>query len=51
MSGKYKSYNFNSFWWTLLNRPINDFKNITIEEALKHPNWEMGKKFLLIVQH
>ncbi len=27
-----------------LNRTLNDFKNITIEEALKHPNWEMGKK-------
>ena len=27
-----------------LNRPINNFKNITIEEALKHPKWQMGKK-------
>ncbi len=27
-----------------LNRPLNNFKNITIEEALKHPKWEMGKK-------
>ena len=27
-----------------LNRPLNSFKDITIEEALKHPKWEMGKK-------
>ena len=27
-----------------LNRPLNNFKDITIEEALKHPKWEMGKK-------
>ena len=27
-----------------LNRPFNSFKDITIEEALKHPKWEMGKK-------
>ena len=27
-----------------LNRPIKRFNNITIEEALKHPKWEMGKK-------
>ena len=27
-----------------LNRPLNSFKEITTEEALKHPNWEMGKK-------
>ena len=27
-----------------LNRSFNSFSNITIEEALKHPNWEMGKK-------
>ena len=24
--------------------PINQFKNITPEKALKHPNWSMGKK-------
>ena len=24
--------------------PINQFKNITITKALKHPNWSMGKK-------
>ena len=27
-----------------LNLPIKDFKNISIKEALKHPNWSMGKK-------
>ena len=26
------------------NLPINKFKNITIAQALKHPNWKMGKK-------
>ena len=24
--------------------PINRFKNIKVENALKHPNWKMGKK-------
>ncbi|MDC1496559.1 1-deoxy-D-xylulose-5-phosphate reductoisomerase [Pelagibacteraceae bacterium] len=24
--------------------PLNKFKNITIDQALKHPNWKMGKK-------
>ena len=23
--------------------PLNHFKNITIQNALKHPNWKMGK--------
>ena len=27
-----------------LNRPIENFKNITLKEALNHPTWEMGKK-------
>lgn len=27
-----------------LNRPIDEFKSVTPEEALKHPNWEMGSK-------
>tara|TARA_X000000950_G_scaffold97328_1_gene123050 strand:- start:472 stop:1620 length:1149 start_codon:yes stop_codon:yes gene_type:complete len=27
-----------------LNRSLNSFKEITIEEALNHPKWEMGKK-------
>ncbi len=27
-----------------LNRKINDLKNISPEEAIKHPNWSMGKK-------
>ena len=24
--------------------PLNNFKNITIKDALNHPNWKMGKK-------
>ena len=28
----------------LINKPLKDFKNIKISEALKHPNWKMGKK-------
>jgi len=27
-----------------LNKPIEEFENITVEEALKHPNWDMGAK-------
>ena len=27
-----------------INYPINKFKSITPQEALKHPNWNMGKK-------
>ena len=27
-----------------LKLPIKDFKNISIKDALKHPNWSMGKK-------
>ena len=27
-----------------LNRSLDSFCNVTIEEALKHPNWEMGNK-------
>ena len=27
-----------------LNRSLNSFNEITIEEALKHPKWKMGKK-------
>ena len=26
------------------NLPLNKFRNITIAQALKHPNWKMGKK-------
>ena len=29
------------------NTPINDFKNITTAEALKHPTWSMGKKITI----
>ena len=27
---------------------IKNFKRVTLEQALKHPNWKMGKKFQLI---
>jgi 1-deoxy-D-xylulose-5-phosphate reductoisomerase len=30
-----------------LNREIDDFKNITLQEALNHPNWKMGKKITI----
>ncbi len=30
-----------------LNKDIKDFKNITIESALNHPTWNMGKKILI----
>ena len=33
-----------------LNKNIKEFKNIKPENALKHPIWNMGKKFRLIVQ-
>ena len=30
-----------------LNYPLNKFKNIKIKDALKHPNWSMGKKITI----
>ena len=24
--------------------PLRELKNVSIEDALKHPNWKMGKK-------
>jgi len=29
------------------NLPVEDFKNITLEQALKHPNWSMGRKITI----
>ena len=29
------------------NLPIEEFKNITLEQALKHPNWAMGSKITI----
>ena len=29
------------------NRPLNSFKNITVKEALNHPNWKMGNKITI----
>ena len=28
-------------------KPIKDFDNIQLEDALKHPNWDMGKKITI----
>lgn len=28
-------------------KPIEEFKNITVEQALKHPNWDMGAKITI----
>ena len=30
-----------------LNRELTDFKNITLQEALNHPNWKMGNKITI----
>tara|TARA_Y100000768_G_scaffold205772_1_gene155026 strand:- start:790 stop:1950 length:1161 start_codon:yes stop_codon:yes gene_type:complete len=30
-----------------INLPLNKFKKISIEHALKHPNWRMGKKITI----
>ncbi|MCX8010882.1 MAG: 1-deoxy-D-xylulose-5-phosphate reductoisomerase [Ignavibacteria bacterium] len=30
-----------------LNRDLEDFQNITVAEALKHPNWNMGNKITI----
>ena len=27
-----------------INKPLNEFKKIKVSQALKHPNWKMGKK-------
>ena len=27
-----------------INLPIKNFKKIKVSQALKHPNWKMGKK-------
>ncbi len=29
------------------NRDLSEFENITVEEALNHPNWKMGKKITI----
>ena len=30
-----------------LHRPLQEFDSITVEEALKHPNWNMGRKITI----
>ena len=32
-----------------LNKNLKDLKTVTREQAIKHPNWSMGKKYLLIL--
>ena len=27
-----------------LNKPLNKLKNVNYKQAVKHPNWKMGKK-------
>ena len=44
-----KNNNVNSIYITasggpLINTPLKKFKNIKTSQALKHPNWKMGKK-------
>jgi 1-deoxy-D-xylulose-5-phosphate reductoisomerase len=29
------------------NKPLEEFQNITVEQALKHPNWDMGAKITI----
>jgi 1-deoxy-D-xylulose-5-phosphate reductoisomerase len=30
-----------------LNTPVSDFENITVEEALNHPTWKMGRRITI----
>jgi len=30
-----------------LNKPVSEFKDITRDDALKHPNWQMGRKITI----
>ena len=44
-----KNKKINSIYLTasggpLFNVPLKNFRNIKISQALKHPNWKMGKK-------
>ena len=39
-----KKYLFNSIWWTIFNLPLKNLKKLKLKQALKHPNWKMGKK-------
>ena len=47
--GASKNYNIKNVYITasggpFFNLPLNKFKSININSALKHPNWKMGKK-------
>jgi len=49
LMGASKNYNINNVYITasggpFFNLPLNRFKSVNINSALKHPNWKMGKK-------
>ena len=49
LMGASKNYNINNVYITasggpFFNLPLNRFKSVKINSALKHPNWKMGKK-------
>ena len=49
LMGDSKNYNIKNVYITasggpFFNLPLNKFKSIDINSALKHPNWKMGKK-------
>ena len=49
LMGASKNYNIKNVYITasggpFFNLPLNKFKSININSALKHPNWKMGKK-------
>ncbi len=52
LQNKYKSQEIKNIYITasggpFKNKPLNEFKNISIKDALKHPNWKMGKKITI----
>ncbi len=52
LQNKYKSKEIKNIYITasggpFKNKPLNKFKNISIQDALKHPNWKMGKKITI----
>ncbi len=42
--GKHKSITITATGGPFINLSINDLKNVTYEQAVKHPIWSMGKK-------
>ena len=45
--GSIKNLTLTASGGPFLNLPEKDFKNITVEKALKHPNWDMGAKITI----